>query len=86
MYMYMYMYIVYMSVYFVMLYFLYLSASCYDPQSHCVWTSNDDWVDVWECSGKVRLAVHHLAARLGKSSVAELIPELDNTQTTAEGI
>ena len=60
-------------------------AACYDSRNHCVWTTNDDWVDVWECAGKVRLAVHHLATRLGKSSASELIPELDKEQKTVGG-
>ena len=60
-------------------------AACYDSRNHCVWTTNDDWVDVWDCAGKVRLAVHHLATRLGKSSASELIPELDKEQKTVEG-
>lgn len=51
-----------------------LSAACYDSRNHCVWTCNDDWIDVWDCAGKVRVAAHQLALRLGKSSIAELIP------------
>ena len=62
------------------------TAVCYDHFNHCVWTSNDDWIDMWDCTGKVRLAVHHLATRLGKSSASELIPELDKSQKTVEGI
>ena len=61
------------------------SAACYDSRNHCVWTTNDDWVDVWDCAGKVRLTVHHLATRLGKKSVSELIPELDKEQQIVEG-
>ena len=49
-------------------------AACYDSRNHCVWTCNDDWIDVWDCAGKVRVAAHQLASRLGKSSIAELIP------------
>jgi E3 ubiquitin-protein ligase HECTD4 len=59
-------------------------AVCYDYHNHCVWTSNDDWIDTWDCTGKVRLAVHHLATRLGKTSASELIPELDKSQKTVE--
>ena len=62
------------------------SAACYDSINHCVWTSNDDWVDVWDCCGKVRPAVHLLASRLGKSSTQELIPDTDNSQKTVEGV
>ena len=50
-----------------------------------MWTSHDDWVDVWECAGKTRLAVHHLTARLGKSSTSALIPQPDKNQKTMEG-
>ncbi len=52
------------------------TAACYDSRNHCVWTANDDWVDIWDCAGRVRVAVHHLATRLGKSSVDELLPPL----------
>ena len=62
------------------------TAVCYDHFNHCVWTSNDDWIDMWDCTGKVRLAVHHLATRLGKTSASELIPEPDKSQKTVEGI
>ena len=42
-----------------------LPAACYDPRNLCVWTTNDDWIDVWDCAGKVKLSPHHLDARLG---------------------
>ena len=79
------------------LYFIYISAACYDSRNHCVWTCNDDWIDVWDCAGKVRVAAHQLASRLGKSSITELIPPpltphqpphpySSNTITVAEAI
>ena len=57
-----------------------LSAACYDSRNHCVWTSNNDWLDIWDCSGKVRVAAHHLASRLGKASVEQLIPPVQSEQ------
>ena len=39
-----------------------------------MWTCNDDYIDVWDCTGKVRVAAHQLALRLGKACVEELIP------------
>ena len=78
------------------MYFIYISAACYDSRNHCVWTCNDDWIDVWDCAGKVRVAAHQLASRLGKSSITELIPPpliphqphpySSNTITVAEAI
>ena len=50
------------------------AAACYDSNNHCIWTCNDDWIDVWECTGNVRLPSHQLVALLGKSSIEELIP------------
>lgn len=44
---------------------LFLTAACYDPRNLCVWTTNDDWVDLWNCAGKVKVSSHHLDARLG---------------------
>ena len=76
--------------------YIYTAAACYDSRNHCVWTCNDDWIDVWDCAGKVRVAAHQLASRLGKSSIAELIPPpltphqphpySSNTITVAEAI
>ncbi len=43
-----------------------MAAACYDPRNLCVWTTNDDWVDVWDCAGKVKVSSHHLDARLGR--------------------
>ena len=53
---------------------MYTTAACYDSRNHCVWTCNDDWIDVWDCAGKVHVAAHLIASRLGKASIAELIP------------
>ena len=61
------------------------SAACYDSINHCVWTSNDDWIDLWDCCGKARPAVHLLASRLGKTSTQDLIPVTDKSQKTMEG-
>ena len=57
-------------------------AACYDSRNHCVWTCNEDWVDIWDCSNKVRVAVHHLATRLGKKGVSDLLPPLKSDQTS----
>lgn len=58
------------------------SAACYDSRNHCLWTCNNDWIDIWDCAGKVRVAIHHLASRLGKSDITELIPSLQADQGT----
>lgn len=42
------------------------TAACYDPRNLCVWTANDDWIDVWDCAGKVKVSACHLDARLGR--------------------
>ena len=60
-------------------------AASYDSINHCVWTTNDDSVDVWDCSGKSRPAVHLLAGRLGKPSTQDLIPDTDGTRNTVQG-
>ena len=75
-YVYMYIYthiIVYVHIVYTHCVYI-LPAACYDSRNHCVWTCNDDWIDVWDCAGKVRVAAHQLASRLGKSSVSDLIP------------
>lgn len=58
------------------------SAACYDSRNHCLWTCNNDWIDIWDCAGKVRVAIHHLASRLGKTDITELIPSLQADQGT----
>ena len=61
---------------------LHPSAACYDSRNHCLWTCNNDWIDIWDCAGKVRVAIHHLASRLGKTDITELIPSLQADQGT----
>ena len=39
-----------------------------------MWSCNDNWLDVWDCARKVRIAPHQLASRLGQPSVDALIP------------
>lgn len=56
-------------------------AACYISSHHCVWTCNDDWIDVWDCAGKVRIAPHQLATRLGKDSIQDLIPSCPPSST-----
>ncbi len=53
---------------------LFSVAACYDSCNHCVWTCNDDWIDIWDCAGKVQIAPHQLATRLGKADITDLIP------------
>ena len=57
-------------------------AACYDSRNHCLWTCNSDWVDIWDCAGKIRVAIHHLASRLGKTDISELIPSLRANEDT----
>ena len=49
-------------------------AACYDAKSHCVWTLCDNGVDVWDCAGRCRIALHQLAQRLADGSIEKLIP------------
>ncbi len=61
-----------------------MTAACYDPRNLCVWTTNDDWIDVWNCAGKVKVSSHHLDERLGKleqNSDPQLEQNEDNSHT-----
>ena len=59
------------------------AAACYDSSNHCIWTCNDDWIDIWDCAGKVRIANHQLVTRLGKENLEDLIPSSTSTGSTS---
>ena len=67
--------LIFLSVFFCM-----CVAACYDCRNHCVWTCNDDWIDIWDCAGKVKAAAHQLASRLGKNNIKDLIPPVEENQ------
>lgn len=65
---------------------LLIPAACYDSSNHCVWTCNDDWIDIWDCGNKLRIATHQLITRLGKSSIEDLVPPPPPSQSKDESM